>query len=83
VLGSLQALVVVKQCDDLSHHRLGRIVIADVLCDGDELHPILRELTNVEFERKAISHEPGERVHVDGVDGVASITGTGLVLLRR
>ena len=61
VLGVFLGLVFVEQRHDLSHHDVHRIV-AHLLGDGDELHPILRELPNIEFQLEVIAEESAERM---------------------
>jgi hypothetical protein len=54
-------LILVEQRHDLPHHDVHGIV-AHLLGDGDELHPILRELPDVEFQLEVIAEEAAERV---------------------
>ncbi len=68
VLSILLGLILVEQCHDLPHHDVHRIV-AHLLGDGDKLHPILRELPDVELELEVVAEEATERVddhHVEG-----------------
>jgi hypothetical protein len=59
VLGVLLGLILVEQRHDLPHHDVHRIV-AHLLGDGDELHSVLGELPDVEFQLEVIAEEPAE-----------------------
>nr|WP_245594140.1 MULTISPECIES: hypothetical protein [Acidiphilium] len=61
VLGVFLGLIFVEQRHDLPHHDVHRIV-AHLLGNGDELHPILRELPDIELQLEVIAKEPAERM---------------------
>ncbi len=61
VLGVLFGLILVEQRHDLPHHDVHRIV-AHLLGDGDELHPVLGELPDVEFKLEVIAEKAAERM---------------------
>jgi hypothetical protein len=59
VLAVLLRLILVEQHHDLAHHDAHRIV-AQVLGDRDELHPVLRQLADVELKLELVAKEPRE-----------------------
>jgi hypothetical protein len=61
VLRVFLGLILVEQRHDLPHHDVHGVV-AHLLGDGDELHTILRELPDVEFQLEVIAEEPAERM---------------------
>jgi hypothetical protein len=61
VLGVLLGLILVEQRHDLPHHDVHGI-IAHLLGDGDELHPVLGELPDVEFQLEVIAEKAAERM---------------------
>ena len=60
MLGVFLRLIFVEQRHDLPHHDVHGIV-AHLLGDGDELHPIPRQLPDVEFQLEVIAEEAAER----------------------
>ncbi|MDI1325602.1 MAG: hypothetical protein PSV23_02270 [Brevundimonas sp.] len=67
VLGVLPGLVLVEERHDLPHHHAHGIV-AQLLGDGDQTHPILGQLPDIEFELELVAEEPREAVHHDDVE---------------
>ncbi|MGA8095371.1 MAG: hypothetical protein WB823_14025 [Steroidobacteraceae bacterium] len=67
VLGVLLGLILVEKRHDLPHHDVHRIV-AHLLGDGDELHPILRELPDVEFQLEVIAEKAAKRMDDHNVE---------------
>src|SRR5215472_17895547 len=59
---------VVEQRHDLPHHDAHGIV-AHLLGDGDELHAVLDELADVEFQLEVIAEEPREAVDDNDIEG--------------
>ncbi len=67
-LGVFLGLVFIEQRHDLPHHDVHGIV-AHLPRDGDELHPVLRQLSDIELQFEMVAEETAERVddhHVEG-----------------
>ena len=67
-------LVLVKQCDNLAHHLLRRI-ITNLLRDRQQLNAVLSQFADIHLEPEAVAHEAGEAVHDDDVDRIFAVTG--------
>jgi len=61
VLGVLLGLILVEQRHDLAHHDV-HWIIAHLLGNGDELHPVLGEFPDVELQLEVIAEKAAERM---------------------
>jgi hypothetical protein len=69
-------LVLIKEGDHLAHHRMDRLaLVADRLCDRDDLDVILRQLPQIKLLLECLAEESAVAVHDDHVERVLPVAG--------